>query len=1030
ADHIQLAGVEMEPLESGYGASKYDLALEAHEVGGEVVLVCDYDAALFEPPTVERLLRHAGVALDRAGRDPDAPLWELTRADEEDAAQTGRWSTAAPPPVRGGTIPARFAGVAARTPGAPAVVSRGGVMPYAELDARSAALAVELRSLGVGPESVVGVFVEWSPELPVALLGAMRAGGAYLPLDPSLPPERIALLLDESRAAAVVATPSVRARLPETAVPVAVIDTTEPVGPADPAELPEIDPGSAAYLFYTSGSTGTPKGVLVPHGAAFAHFAAVAELYALTPGDRMLGFAAQGFDPSLEQLIAPLAAGASLAVRDAELWAPADFPERIRALGVTVANPPTSYWHQLVRDPAAAEAVKRQARLVLVGGDAMHPHAARAWDALPGGAALVNIYGPTETVVTSTTHRFEPGYAATNEARVSVGRPVAGREPRVLDEGLRPVPVGAPGELYLGGPVQARGYHRRPGMTAAAFVPDPFSRTPGARMYRTGDRARWRADGTLEFLGRTDEQVKVRGARVEPGEVEAALRALPGVAECAVAARRDPSGAMQLVGYVVPRGRFDAAAIRAGLGARLPAYLVPSTVVALDALPRTPNGKIARRALPTPDFGAARDRHEPPATPDEEMLAAIWAEVLQAGEIGAGDDFFERGGHSLLATQLVSRVRRTFGVEMPLRAVFEAPVLREQARRVAMLRAQGEGAPAGDIPRADRDRPLPLSFAQERLWFIDQLEPGSAAYNVPLALELRGPLDTAALERALGEIVRRHEPLRTVFAVRDDRPVQVIHPFAGFPLSLVDLTALAGEERHAEAGRRIAGEARRPFDLATGPVLRATLLKEGDGEHTLVLVFHHIVTDAWSAGIFFRELAALYQAFTLGGDPPLPDLAVQYADFAAWQRGWLRGEALEKQAGFWRRRLAGAPAVLALPTDRPRPAVQDVSGALVAFLLPPGTAAAARALAKREGATLFMVLLAAFQAVLHRWSGEEDVVVGTPIANRTRPELEGLIGFFDNTLALRTDLSGDPSFAALLGRVREGTLEAYAHQDV
>ncbi|HEU4561203.1 MAG TPA: amino acid adenylation domain-containing protein, partial [Longimicrobium sp.] len=1029
ADRIQLSGVEMEPVDSGYGGSKYDLAFEAHEMGGEVLLVCDYDVALFEPETAEQLLSHAGLALDRASRNADAPLSELTRADDDDTAKITAWGSAVEV-ERGGTIPARFAEVAARTPDAPAVVSRHGVMPYAELDARSAALAVGLRSLGVGPESIVGVFVEWSPELPVALLGAMRSGGAYLPLDPSLPAERIALLLDESRAAAVVTTPSVRARLPETELPVATIDVHEPVASVDASDLPEIDPDSAAYLFYTSGSTGTPKGVLVPHGAAFAHFSAAAEVYGLTADDRVLGFASQGFDPSLDQLVTPLVTGASAAVRDAEMWAPAEFPERIRALGVTVANPPTPYWHQLMRDPQAAGAVKQQVRLMLVGGEAMHPHAARAWEALSGDAVLLNVYGPTETVVTSTSHRFEKGYAETNEARASVGRPIAGREPRVLDHALRPVPVGAPGELYIGGYVKARGYHRRPGMTAAAFVPDPFSSTPGARMYRTGDRARWRADGTLEFLGRADEQVKVRGARVEPGEVEAALRTLPGVAECAVAARPDAGGVMHLVAYVVPRGGFDPSAIRAELGTRLPAYLVPSVVVAVDALPRTPNGKIARRALPGPDFGAAQARHEAPATPDEEMLAAIWAEVLQGEGIGATDDFFERGGHSLLATQLVSRIRQTFSVEMPLRAVFEAPVLREQARRIAVLRAQGEGAPVGDIPRADRTRPLPLSFAQERLWFIDQLEPGSAAYNVPLALDLPGPLDTAALERALGEIVHRHEPLRTVFAVRNDEPVQVIQPFAGFPLPVADLTTLSGDERHAEAERRIADEARRPFDLANGPLLRGTLLKQGDDEHTLVLVFHHIVTDAWSGGIFFRELAALYQAFTLGDEPPLSDLPIQYADFAAWQRGWLRGEALDRQTEFWRRRLAGAPAVLELPTDRPRPAVQDVAGALLPFLLPPETAAAARALAKREGATLFMVLLAAFQAVLHRWSGEEDVVVGTPIANRTRPELEGLIGFFDNTLALRTDLSGDPSFAALLGRVREATLEAYAHQDV
>jgi amino acid adenylation domain-containing protein len=1071
ADVLRLAGVEMEPIDSGYAASKFDLAFEAHELGGEIALLCDYDVALFGRDTAEQLVSHMGLVLERAAASPDAPLSALAAADGEDRAKLDRWGAAAAGCLRGDSIPARFGAAAARAPEAPAVAWRGGVMTYGDVDARTAVLAADLRALGVGAETVVGVFAEWSPELPVALLGVMRAGGAYLPLDPSLPAERIALLLEDSGAGAVVTTPALRDRLPTIDVPVALVDVHQAVAPAG-AQLPEVDPRTAAYLFYTSGSTGKPKGVLVPHGAAAAHFAAAAEMYALTADDRMLGFAAQGFDPSLEQIVAPLVTGASVAVRDAETWAPAELPERLRELGVTVLNPPTPYWHQLVRDPAAAAAVKQAVRLVMVGGEAMHPHAARAWDALPGGAGLVNIYGPTETVVTSTLHRVPAGYAASDEARVSVGVAVAGREPRVLDDGFRPVPVGAPGELFFGGYVLARGYHRRPGLTAAAFLPDPFSSAPGARMYRTGDRARWRADGTLEFLGRADGQVKVRGARVEPGEVEAAARTLSGVADCAVAARADAAGALRLVAFVVPRGAFDAAAIRAELAARLPAYLVPSLVVAMDALPRTANGKVDRRALPAPDFASVTaPRHDPPSGPDEEMLAAIWAEVLEAGGIGAGDDFFERGGHSLLATQVVSRVRSVFGVEMPLRAVFEHPVLRDQARHVGVLRGQGEGAPAGGIPRADRTAPLPLSFAQERLWFIDQLEPGSAAYNVPLALDLAGPVDAAALERAIGEIVRRHEPLRTVFAATDDAPVQVVRPFAGFHLATLDLTASADEKREdddlaasldEERGdaeptasadekrdgddlsassdesdasdeaveRLIAEEARRPFDLAAGPVIRATLIRTSAGEHTLVIVLHHVATDAWSGGIFFRELAALYQAFTAGDDSPLADLPVQYADFAAWQRGWLRGEALERQMAYWRRRLAGAPAVLELPTDRPRPAVQELAGALLPFALPPDTADAARMLAKREGATLFMVLLAAFQAVLQRWSGEEDVVVGTPIANRTRPELERLIGFFDNTLALRTDLSGDPSFGALLRRVRETTLEAYAHQDV
>ncbi|HEU4884066.1 MAG TPA: amino acid adenylation domain-containing protein [Longimicrobium sp.] len=1025
--------------------STYALTLTCAPLPEGLELRLSHDTARFTAADAGRIVAGVAAALEALAEGLDEPVDAISVLAPGEAETLRALARGPEVEPRHPTLAAAFLDAAHRHAAATALVWDGGSMSFGELERRSAALAARLAAAGAGPGQVVGICAHWTPELPVAVYAVLRTGAAYLPLDPGLPPARLAHLLADAGACAAAAAGGLRPLLPAS-IPVVEVDAAGPLAAEGEGWTdPEIHPASAAWIFYTSGSTGTPKGVVVPHADAVAHVAAARELYALTPADRALGFAAISFDPSLEQLLVPLLSGASLALRGPEMPAPAMLAARLRELGVTVANPPTPYLHLLAADPQALAEVRPALRLMITGGAALHPSAVRAWLAAPGSAGLVNVYGPTETVITSTAFTAVDGFVP--GARMPIGTPLGGRTAWVLDEGMRPLPPGAAGELYLGGAL-ARGYLNAPALTASRFLPDPFSGVPGARLYRSGDQAWWRDDGTLEYLGRLDLQVKVRGVRVEPGEVEAVLASLPGVREAAVAARGEP-GDERLIAWVVAGEDVDDDRLRADLGELLPRMMVPSAFVRMGALPRTAGGKLDRRALEYDGAAAAPAAFEPPRTDTERELAAIWREVLKIERVGAHDSFLSLGGHSLMAMQVLSRIYGQMGVQLPLRVLFEAPRLADMAAKIDQLLeaalaellaegegqigevpAQGEGAPAGDIPRADRDRPLPLSFAQERLWFIDQLEPGSAAYNVPLALDLRGPLDSAALRRALGEIVRRHEPLRTVFAVRDDEPVQVIHPFAGFALEVADLTGLSADARRAEAERRIGNEARRPFDLVTGPMLRATLLKMGEDDHTLVLVFHHIVTDAWSGGIFFRELTTLYQAFAQGGDSPLPDLAIQYADFAAWQRGWLQGEALERQADFWRRRLAGAPAVLPLPADRPRPAVQDVSGALLPFHLTPATAAAAHALARREGATLFMVLLAAFQAVLHRWSGEEDVVVGTPIANRTRPELEGLIGFFDNTLALRTDLSGDPSFAALLGRVREGTLEAYAHQDI
>ncbi|HST57554.1 MAG TPA: condensation domain-containing protein, partial [Longimicrobium sp.] len=547
------------------------------------------------------------------------------------------------------------------------------------------------------------------------------------------------------------------------------------------------------------------------------------------------------------------------------------------------------------------------------------------------------------------------------------------------------------------------------------------------RLYRTGDRARWKADGTLEYLGRLDAQVKVRGYRIELGEIESVLRVHSAVTECVVVVREDAPGDRRIAAYVV--GSVDADALRQHLRRSVPEYMVPGALLMLDALPLTPNGKVDRKALPAPEAAQGGDRYVAPRTPVEEVLAGIWAEVLRLERVGVNDNFFELGGHSLLVTRVVSRIRAVFGVELPLRALFERPTVAELAARMEELRRE-ELPVLPPVMPVERTGPLPLSFAQERLWFLDRMEPGSNAYNIPVAWRLGGALDEAALERAVGEIVRRHEALRTVFTEVDGSPVQVVAPFDGFVLPVEDLAHVAEAERDAEVRRRADEEARRPFDLAAGPLFRAALLRLGGEDHVLLLSMHHIVSDGWSLGVLFREFSALYEAYREGGESPLPELPVQYADYAMWQREQLEGEVLDRQLAYWREHLSGAPELLELPTDHPRPPVQTYRGASVPVNFSSELLERLQTLGRSEGTTLYMTLLGAFQVLLSRYSGSEDVVVGSPIAGRTRGEVDGLIGFFVNTLVLRTDLGGDPSFRETLRRTREVTLGAYEHQEV
>jgi len=1011
------------------GGAKVDITFDLAETDDELRLRCAYAADLFDRATIERWLDAFERLLEDVARDPETRIADLALIGPGERRLVVEEWNRTEHPYPHVCIHQLFEEQVRRAPDAVAVVCGGDSLTYAELDARANRLAHHLRGRGVGVEDRVALCMERGPELLAAFFGVLKAGAAYVPLDPAHPAERLGYMLRDSGARLLLTQSWVEPRLPEARPATLALDALAGELAREPAERPRsgVRPENLAYVYYTSGSTGRPKGVAVHHYGPANYFAWARQAYGAAQGRGAPVFSSMAVDLTLSNFV-PLFAGERVELLP-EGPGVEPLAEAIRrAPGYAMIKITPTHLALLNQALSPAEAAASTATLV-VGADNLLAEPTLFWQRHAPGVRLLNEYGPTETVVGCSLYEIAPGRHT--QGRIPIGRPIQNLTHYVLDARMQPAPVGIPGELYIGGAGVARGYLGRPGLTAEKFVPDPFG-APGARLYRTGDRARWLAGGDLEFLGRIDFQVKIRGHRIEPGEVEGALAALPGVRHALAAAREDRPGDRRLVAYVVPADPSAppaAAALRDALRTTLPEHMVPSAFVFLDALPVGSTGKVERAALPAPEPVEAGEAYRAPRTPVEEALAGIWAGVLGAARVGVRDDFFALGGHSLLATRVVSRVREAFGVELPLRDVFEAPTVGGLAERVEALRRAGVPRLAPVAP-ADRSRPLPLSFAQERLWFLDRMQPDSAFYNIPVPLRLQGPLDTAALERALDEVVRRHEALRTTLREVDGTPVQVIASAHAFTLPVEDLSGLEGAEREAEVRRREADEAARPFDLSEGPLFRAGLLRLAPDDHVLLLCVHHAVSDGWSMGVLFRELAALYGAYRDGGESPLPALPVQYADHAAWQREQLRGETLERHLSWWKERLAGAPALLELPTDHPRPAVQTYRGACEPVHLPAGLHERLAGVAREEGATLFMVLLGAFQVLLSKYAGTDDVVVGTTIAGRTRGEVEPLIGLFMNTLVLRTDVSGDPGFREVLRRVREVTLGAYEHQDL
>lgn len=1036
----QLPGLRLQGLPIGEENARFDLSLSFSEnADGTLNGSFQYAAELFEVTTIERMIRHFRNLLSGIAANPDCRLTTLPLADEKELHQiVNEWNQTSVPYSQDCGVQDLFTAQAGQRPDATAIIGQREQVSYGELNDRVNRLANYLRTAGIGPEQRVGILLERSVNMIAAALAVLKAGGAYLPLDPAIPRERQEFMLGDAGCSLLLTDSSFESKLPAFhGIPV-FLDTLDlsNESAAEPVKLTTHH--NSAYVIYTSGSTGKPKGVVIEHGGLTNYIEAAAEAYKITSTDRALQFANFSFDFSAEQIYTCLIRGGALVLLTEEMIAmPEQFLRDCDRLGITMFSLPTAYWHELVASLSAEQwAAAANLRLVIIAGERALPERVKQWKHSAGRRLpLINFYGPTETTVGITLCYLTGPDAVRSQSReVPIGRPMNNCTVYILDPCGYPQPVGIYGEIYLGGAGIGRCYLNRPDLTAERFVPCPFSATPGARLYRTGDLAKYLPDGNIEYLGRIDHQVKLRGHRIELGEIESALAGHPNIQAAAVITQEAGRGDVLLSAYLTaktPPGP-TATELRDYLKQWLPGYMVPSFFIILEAMPLTISGKIDRQAL-----SAIRKHITESAivsnirrTPTEEIIAGIWADVLTREQIAANENFFEIGGHSLTATQIIGRVRKAFGIELPLRSLFEGPTISALAKDVEDALREQAGLPSGPLPRAERLQTAPLSFGQQRLWVLDQIQPGTAFYNISIAVRLVGKLDLRAFKQAFSEIIRRHEILRTVFADCDGQPMQVVTAPEEIDLPVADLSSHPPQQSEETARRLIEQEAQRPFDLKRGPLLRVGLIRLAEEEHVATLTMHHIVSDGWSIALLIEELAALYTAFVSQQPSPLPELKLQYADFASWQRERLQGKVLDTELAYWRKQLAGMPAALNLPTDFPRPAEQTFRGAVESFQLSAEITDALRALSRSRNATLFMTLLAGFKMLLSHASGQTDVVVGTGVAGRNRVETEGLIGFFLNNLVLRTDVSGDPAFDELLERVRETALGAYAHQDL
>ncbi|MDY7019981.1 MAG: amino acid adenylation domain-containing protein [Cyanobacteriota bacterium] len=1021
----------------GFEKTNYPLALFVLP-HSELLFRIDYSKSHFLPERVKQIIHHLKILLFDCINNPQKRLFELSLlSPTEQQKLIKEWNKTATEFNQQACVHQLFKAQAERTPDAIAVADEHQQLTYKVLNSKANQLANYLDQLGAASEQLIGICLERSCDLLIALLAVLKVGAAYVPLDPAYPQERLLFIIEDAQISLLLTQSNLLKENWKTDKLICLDKQREAITQQSSENLNfenlnyQINPQNLAYVIYTSGSTGQPKGVEICHSSLTNFLMAMSKTPGLLPEDIVLSVTTLSFDIAALELYLPLIVGARLILIGREVATNGiALCAQLNTLNATLMQATPATWRMLISGGwTGNKSIK-----ILCGGEALDHFLAQ--QLLEHSQEVWNLYGPTETTIWSAIYQLKNHSISPEKSTyISIGRPLANTQFYILDSHLQPVPTGVSGELYIAGLGLARGYLNRPQMTAEKFIPNPFSRDKTQdRLYKTGDLVRYLSDGNIEYLGRLDSQVKIRGFRIELGEIEAALNEHLEIREAVVVVNLDETGEQRLIAYFISENQsenFSPKNLRSYLENKLPSYMIPAAFVQLEAFPLTANNKIDRLALAATEYQLPTQyKRIKPQTPVEEILVGIWKNVLSLPEIGVNENFFELGGHSLLVTRVVSQIQQVFNTEFPLRYLFDFPTITELAQEIERLTQNQIKLPIAAIQPIPCDSDLPLSFAQQRQWFLSQFEPNNPFYNIPIAIRLQGTVNINILKQTFLEIIRRHEVLRTAFHTINGKPKLAISNHCELKIPVIDLSGFSASDRETEINQLLVTETQQTFELSSSPLLRVKLLHLQEREHLLLMTFHHIISDGWSMGVLLQELSTLYQAFLNQEPSPLEELPIQYVDFASWQRQWLQGEVLEQQLSYWRQQLQNAPALSELPSDRIRPAVQTVQGASYKFKVSSQLLEGLKTISQQSGSTLFITLLTAFYVLIHRYTGNEDIIIGSPIANRNRAEIERLIGFFVNTLALRVNLSGNPTFEEFLQQVRQVSLEAYQHQDV